>query len=59
MQPGTIESLTIFIETLPNPRGKYELTPGDEETGWDEGRDADLAAVIRRTSRSTKAPQSP
>ena len=30
MQPGDIESLKIYIETLPNPSGKYEPTSGDE-----------------------------
>jgi len=30
MQPGDIESLIIYIETLANPNGKYEPTSGDE-----------------------------
>ena len=30
MQPGDIETLTIYIETLANPSGKFEPTSGDD-----------------------------
>ncbi len=54
MQPGAIASLIIYIETLPNPSGKYEPTSGDE--GDEQNIEINARAHPQQTGGATTTP---
>ncbi len=52
LTPGEKACLTIWVETLQNPEGKYEPTSGDE--GDSQDLEINEGATVRATSTFTR-----